>query len=244
MYSFKDRLIDWVNNKGAWTHILLAVGITLLVTTIILAAAMPSKGVVNANAGDIGGLKTTIGTVVDALSTKASQTELDGFSENVTNALDDQARDVTGLRNRVNTAETKLNEARTDITNIQDSLADQVSLTGTFGNYTLHAKSNVAGNFTANVHLIYSAPIYVGNTTTHDETLSAFYSGISWTETTPLYATVATFNGMAWGISEVWWNIGTFELVGNTEKALNIKCTGLNSTWKPSFAYVEVWRVA
>ena len=249
MYSFKDRLIDWANQKGAWMHILVAVGITLLITAIILGAAMPSKGAVNTNKADVSQVKTILGTVVDGVATKASQAELNSVAGNVTDILDDQEGDINGLRSKVNTAQTRLNQARTDISTIQNSLAElskslvQAYLTGTFGNYVIHAKSSEAGTFTANVHLVYSAPIYVGNATTEDESMSAFYSGMDWTETTPSYATIATFNGTAWGISEVWFNTGIFQLEANDEKEINITCTGLNSTWEPGFAYVEVYGV-
>ena len=248
MYSFKDRLIDWVERRGTWTRILLAVGIALIITVIILAVAMPGKSATNANAVEIGGLKTTIGAVADVLGTKASQTELNSWGQNITQALSAQVLDIIGLRARVKTAEDKLKDGRDDITAIQGSLAELLNkayLTGIFKNYILHAKSSEAGNFTANIHLVYSAPLYVGNTTTHDETLSAFYAGVNWTAsaTMPAYIPVATSNGTVWGISEIWWNIGTFELTANNEKVIGATCAGLNSTWEPSFAYVEVWLI-
>jgi len=249
MYSWKDRLIDWVNQRGAWTHILVAVGIALLITAIILGAAMPSKGVVNANAGRISEVQNTIGTITDGLATKASQADLDNLSQSLTDTIDGQDRDIGGLRTRMSAAENGISEARTDITTIQSDMAGlsnsppEAYLTGTFSNYTLHAKSNEAGNFTTNVHLVYSAPIYVGNATTHDGTLSAFYDDVIWMETTPAYAAVATFNGTAWGISEVWWNVGIFELEANTEEEIEVSCAWLNNIGESSFAYVGVWSV-
>ena len=236
MYSWKDRLRDWANQQGAWTHILVAVGITIIIVAIILAATMPSKGVVDTNAVDIGGLKTAMGAIVDGLATKASQAEFDSLEQNVNDDLDDQAGDVGELYTRMGNAEVKLNEAMTGI-------PPEAYLTGTFGNYMVHVESSESGVFTANIHLVYSAPIYVGNITTHNEALSAFYSGIIWTEATPSYVAVAAFNGTAWGIDAMWWNVGIFELVADTEKTLNITCAGLNSTWEPSFAYVEVWPI-
>jgi len=251
MYSFKDSLIDWANQKGAWTRILVAAGIALLVTAIILAAAMPGKGAVNTNKVDIGGLKTTMVAVVDSLDTKASQAELENLSQDVTDTLDDQAGDISGLQTRVGNAESGINEAKTNINAIRNGLKElsnsppEAYLTGVFENYTLHTKSSEAGIFTANVHLVYLAPIYVGNTTTHDETMSAFYGSINFTAstTTPAYVPVATFDGTAWGISEVWFNVGVFPLAANNEKEIDIECVGLNSTWEPSFAYVEVWPI-
>lgn len=254
MYSWKDRLIDWANTKGAWTHILLAVGIALFITTIILAAAMPSKGAVRANAVDIGELQTTTSTISGQLSAKASQADLDNWLQDINATLGIQAGDTNSIGNRISDVEAKV-EAKLDaiegcIVAINNSLAEltcsplEAYLTGAFGDYALHAISGEAGNFTANVHLVYPAPVYVGNTTSYDETVSAFYAGINFAELPPTYIPTITFNGTAWGISEVWWNIGTFELAVNTEKAISITCAGLNIAWKPSFAYVEVWPIS
>jgi len=241
MYSFKDRLIDWVERRGTWARILLAAGIALIITAIILAAAMPGRGVVNANKADIS-------TVIDALTTKASHTELDSWGQDITQALSTQAVDIIGLRARLEAAEDELEDARDDITAIQGSLAElsnsppEAYLTGTFKNYILHVKSSEVGNFTANVYLVYPAPICVGNTTAYSETVSTFYGGINFTESTPAYVPVATFNGTDWGISKAWWNVGIFPLEATTSTLLNITCVGLNSTWEPSFAYVEVFK--
>ena len=111
------------------------------------------------------------------------------------------------------------------------------------GNYTLHAECSEAGNFTANVHLMYAAPIYVGNTTTYDEAIGAFYAGINWTLANRDYIPVVTSNGTDWGVAQVWFNIGTFALAANNVTAVPILFGGLNSTYAPDFAYVEVWPV-
>lgn len=239
MLSWKDRLIDWANRQGVWTRILMPVGITMLIIGIILAVAMPNKGVVTTNKVDIGQVKTTMGTVVDGLTKKASQAGLDSLAENVTNKFNNQASSISGLGTRMGNAETKITAVRSDITVIQGDLAELSNslsegyLTGAFGNYTLHAKSNEVGNFTAVVHLAYP------------DMLNEFYDGYNWTvnTTVPAYVPVFAFNGTAWGINEIWWNVGVFELVANNETAIPITCVGLNSTWEPSYAYVEVWQV-
>lgn len=249
MYSWKDKLRDWANQRGAWTHILIGAGIAIVIIAIILAVAMPSKGVVDTNKVDIGRVKTTMTTVVDGLTKKASQAELDSFSENVTNKFNNQARTINGLSTRMGNAENKLNVAREDITTIQGDLTELACtppegyLTGTFGNYTLHAKSNESGNFTANVHLLYS--LGVGDAANYTAALDGFYAGVNWSvnATIPSYVPIAAFNRTAWGINEIWWNVGVFELVANNETAIPVTCAGLNSTWDPSYAYVEVWPV-
>lgn len=260
MYSFKDRLRDWVSNlkgrlgdwanqRGAWSHILMAVGITLVVLAIVLGAAMPSKGQVNTNKVDIGGIKNSLAAVVDGLTTKASQAALDEFSTTVTGALGDQELDITALQARANATDNKINEAKGDINAIRNDLEELTCsppegyLAGSFGNYTLYAECNEAGNFTANVHLVYSP--MVGTAANHTAIVDSFYASVDWgvNATIPSYVPVPSFDGTAWGISEVWWNVGTFALAAKTEKAIDITCAGLNSTWAPSYAYVEVWPV-
>lgn len=236
MYNFKDRLVDWANTKGAWTHILVAAGIALLFAAIILAAAMPSKVAVNANAVDIGELRDAIGVISNGLGVKASKADLDGVND----ALGEQAGDISVLVSRVGNAEGRLNTVEDGLANLPGN-SFEAHLTGVFGNYTLSIMSNEAGNFTANVHLVYSPS--VGNATGYSEALNDFYAGINWTALVPAYMCLVTFNGTAWGVSEVWWNICTFSLIANTEKTIAVTCAGLNSTWEPSFAYVEVYRI-
>lgn len=238
MYSWKDKLIDWANQKGAWTHILMGAGIALVIAAIILGAAMPSKGVVNTNAADISDLKNTMGTVADALSNKASQAEFDAWEADVNNALTDYAEDINDFGDRMNNAETRLNAVENDVAEFTYS-PPEVYLGGEFPDYTLHAKSSETGTYTANVHLVYEAPIL--GTANYTQAVEDFYAGL--TDSAADYVPVVTFNGMDWGVSEVWWNIGTFELVVKTETTIDITCAGLNSTWEPSFAYVEVWPI-
>lgn len=247
MYSFKDRLIDWANQRGAWTHIMVAVGIALVITAIILAAAMPSKSTINANAADISEFQAAIDMISARLSTKISQAELDNWVQNINNALGTQAGDISSLGNRVGNAETRLSGVEGNVTAINDSWAKltcsppEAYLTGTFRDYTLHVKSSEAGNFTANMHLVYSPS--VGNAINYTETLDGFYAGINWAEPSiPAYICSVNFNGSAWGISEVWFNIGTFEITDN-ETRIDITCAGLNSAWEPDFVYAEVFKI-
>lgn len=232
MYSWKDRLIDWANQRGAWTHFLVAVGAALVITAIILAAAMPSKSAVNANADCIGELQSTLGIVVDALGTKASKTGL----QELTDALGIQAGDISLLGNRVRNTETRLNTVEGDLAELTCT-PPEAHLTGTFGEYTLHIKSSEAGNFTADVHLIYSPPLWIdGGNTTVEEILAGFTTSSGWVTPT------VSYNGTVWAVTGVGFNIGTFELAADTETTIPVTCTGLNSTWEPTFAYVEVHR--
>jgi hypothetical protein len=231
MYSFKDRLIDWANGKGAWTHILMAAGIALIITAIILAVAMPSKDSISANAQDIGALHTTVNSVVGQLGLKASQADLElkanqADLDDVINVIGSQAGDINSLGDRVAALET-----------INCSLPEAY-LTGTFGNYTLHV-SGEPGNYTAIVHLVYSPPMTILNATNYGEAIDFFYTGINWTAANSTsYIPTVTFNGTSWGISEVWFNVGVFVLTDEAEIPVPV---ALNIT--PSFAYVEIYRI-
>lgn len=323
MYSWKDRLVEWIDQRGAWTRILVAVGIMVVITIIILLAAIPSKSAVNDNTAGISEVQTTLGT-------KASQSELNSWSQNISKKLGTLATaaslanainqikesDIKTMQGRLTTAEGKLEDAGIDIdalvtqaaihginittlkawsdnmsitisdaiaqikvaTNqtmineqdivVLEALTDSITgnvtamfttlldiegdledamnsppeayLTGTFGNYILHAKSNVAGDFTANVHLVFSPPLGVGNATTYSQAVANFYASLIWmAPNIKAYVPVPTYNGIDWGISEVWWSVDTFELAANTETNFNIIFGGLAAM--PSFAYVVIY---
>lgn len=153
--------------------------------------------------------------------------------------------DISALQSRMGTAEDKIQEAQEDIANLPGSPPEGY-LTGDFGSYTLHAKCSIAGNYAAKVNLVYSPPMGVGNATTMDEAVAAFYSSVNWAEASvPDYICGITYSGntTSWGISQVWWNTGTFELVANTEKSVAVTFGGLNVTYEPDFAYAEVYPV-
>ena len=253
MYSWKDRLRDWIAMRGPLTHIGLAIVCSLVIVAIILAAAMPGKGLVNTHTTDIGQLKTTMGVISDGLGTKVSLEALNATEQAIEARFEGQNTALNRIEGRLNNADTGLDAIWTQVGNItgyvrylQDKLTNsppEVSLQGTFGNYTLTAKSAHPGNFTANVHLIYSPA--VGNAGNQSAALGYFYAGVNWTvnATIPQYVPVTTFDGTAWGVSQVWWNVGMFPLVAGNMTMLDVTCPGLNITWVPSFAYVEAYPV-
>lgn len=248
MYSWGDRLRDWANQRGAWTHILMGAGIAVLIFVIAMAACVPGKGTVSTNAANIAATQSTLSTIETSLGTKASKAQFDVLEEDVADALGDQAAGISDLDERATIAEAKLAQARTDITTIQGQIAEVINspltaaLNGTFGDYTLSVKSDEAGNFTAKVHFVYSPA--VGDAANYTEALGDFYASVNWSAnaTVPQYMAAPTSDGTMWGIGEVWWNIGVFALTADTEKHLDIICAGLDSSWEPTFVYVEVYR--
>lgn len=246
--SFRQRLQFWAQQKGPWTHILIAVGIAVLILGILMASCTASKGAVNTNAADIAETQTTLATVTNSVGTKASQAALEALESDITDALGDQAADISDLDERTGIAETKLAQARTDITTIQGQIAGVINsplsatLAGTFGNYTMSVKSDEAGDFMAKVHLVYGPG--AGNATSYVDVITDFYGTVNWSvnATVPQYVVVPTYDGTTWSVAEVWWDTGTFGLVADTEKDIDITCAGLDSAWAPGYAYVEVYQ--
>lgn len=240
--KWTDRIADKLNlNKQTWAHIVIAVGIAVAMSAAILLTTTPRKSAYDADmvrhAASIENLAITVGGLAEQDEATASQ--ISGITSTVTGHTDD----IISLETRANETDSRIDAVRADMQELVCS-PPEAHLTGTFGSYKLHARTSVAGNFSANVHLVYSPPVSVGNATSYDGTLQAFHAGINWTATTlKAYIPVPSYNGTAWGISQVWFNIGTFVLAANNDTSINIAFTGLNSTYEPDFAYVEVFPI-
>lgn len=245
--KWTDRVKETLNtHKVTVIAVVAAIAVAAAISGGMVHELAPSKNAHNADMtrldGEMSAMTNHVVGLTDdvdgivALGPLATEDDL----VTIGNQTAGNAFNISVLQTRIGTAEDRIQEAREDIANLPGSPPEGY-LTGTFGNYTLHAKCSTAGNYTANVHLVYSRAFgYAG---TYNETIANFYTGINWTQATPAYCTVVTFNGTAWGISQVWWNIGTFELVANAEKVVAITFGGLNSTYEPDFAYVEVFPV-
>lgn len=108
----------------------------------------------------------------------------------------------------------------------------------TSGNLTIHAEASEAGDYTADVHLVFTPTIGVGNATTYSEAVANWTATVNWAVAdAKLYIPVASYNGTTWAISQVWWNVGAFELAADTDIA--VLFGGLADM--PSFAYVEIY---
>jgi len=239
--GYGRKWTDKINlDKEAWIKILMAVVISAIISTVVLLTQAPSNADM-ARAEDR----------VSAVESKANGNAADiSELQDDTNTIEQQyggvANTVSLHTGSINSMKDRIAIAEGNITAIRDELATVGSppegyLTCTFGNYTLHAKASEAGNYTANVHLVYSRAFSFNGT--YAEAQQYFYTGINWTTGTPYYHTVVSFNGNHWTLAEAWWNIGTFTLVANNETAVAIPFAGLNSTYEPDFAYVEVFPV-
>jgi len=252
MYGkWTDRIADKLRDIGdrlnlskeTWAHIGMAVGIAILISAVILLTTTPRLSTYKSDINRLNTITTTTAEELDdilGLGTLATDKDIDSLNSTIA----DHAGHISTLKSRMNNADSRINALANDIDKLMICSPPDAYLTGAFGNYTLHIESNKAGNFTANVHLVYSPPIAVGNATTQDEAINKFYASINWTvPTIRTYVPSASYNGTAWGINKVSFNIGAFNLGANTKTDIDIIFGGLPSVYDPSFAYVDIYPV-
>ena len=230
-----DRIRD---HKETIIKIAVVVAIAAGISAIMVHGLSLSKGDISNIDESIAALSADVDGII-AQGPLAAKDQLD--------AIGNQAE---SNRDKISRLQTRMGNAESLITTVQDDLAEVIAsppegyLTGTVGYYTLHTKASEDGEFTANVHLVYSPPISVGNATTQDGALQSFYGGINWTAPSLRdYICSLAYNGTAWEVSRVSFNIGTFALTANTETTIDIMFGGLSNTYAPDFVYVEVYQV-
>lgn len=240
MYSWKERLADWWHRvterwgitREVWVHILMSCGIIMVVVAIILGIS-------------IGGMKADIRQQSEQFAQDLAgiigqqQAGYDQFQANMTEQLDDMGGEIQNdLQALIGAMQAELDQLQSDLGSLTAAY-----LTGEYGNYSVHVKALVGGNFTVNVHLQYSPG--KGNSTDYAAALDYFYTSVNWTMGgVPSYVCSPTFNGTAWVITDVWFNIGSFALHPDGVSILPVACTGLNTTWVPDLAYVDVFRLS
>lgn len=235
-YGIKDRIADLLRNvqerlslnKESLIHIGLSVVLAIGISAGIAVGVSPDT---RAIMDDLYWLSQTDEEILDALG---------GLDADTTSAIGGINSTVLGQVASIDGLTLLLNGLQTDFDNLVCRPPD-AHLAGSFGDYTLYVKSNKAGQFTANVHLLYSTPISAGNVTNYTAAVDYFYAGINWTLANYLYIPTVSFNGTAWGICQVSFNIGTFTLEAHTESIINISCDGLE--YEPAYAYVETYLI-
>jgi len=221
--SIVDRIKE---HKTIIIQVAVVVAIAVIVSAIMIPSLAPSKDAYAADIARYDGEFVRLGASMNTWGTGLTDRIAD--VEEDTNTNIGQLEILGGADDRIAAVEAQ-------------NSPPEGYLTGTLGSYTLHAKCREAGNFTANVYLVYSQAF--GCNATYEECQQYFYSRINWAQSPPAYNTVATFNGTAWGVSQVWFNIGTFTMTANNETAVAVNFGGLSSAYEPDFAYVEVWPV-
>ena len=241
--SLKDRL---GLTKENLIHIAMAVIIAVIISAVVASQTGVSGGTY---AADMVRMEQGITTMGSNIADNAQDiSDLRGDIRTTTEQYSGVANTVALHTGSIDSLGGRIDTVEGNITAIEDELATASDsppegyLTGMVGNYTLHARCSEAGNFTANVHLVFATPTTVGNATTYSEAVANFTATVNYTvANVKPYVPVAIYNGTAWGISQVWWNIGTFALAADTEATISILFGGLANT--SSFAYVEVWPI-
>ena len=244
MQSFRDRIQSLGDrlelDKPSLIKIGMAVGISVCIMLIVFFTQGIPRGEYNASMTRMEQGITTMGSQI--ADNTADITGLASDAATTAEQYSDIANTVIGHTGDISTLDDRIDTAEGNITTLEATLAAEGYLTGMVGNYILHAKAGTAGNYTANVHLVFSPPISAGNATTYDEAMAAFYGSVNWTAANvKAYTLVASYNGTAWGISQAWWNISTFALVAGTDTDITVLFAGLANT--PSFAYAEIYPV-
>ena len=236
-YGIKDRILDALRafsdrynlKKEAWVCIGIAVVLSVGIGAGIAVGVSPNTHDFDSDIDSLGQADDYILTTIDALLGQNADTALAIAGINSTvleqlSSIDALALLLTGLR--------------AEFDNLICSPPDAY-LGGAFGDYTLYVKSSKAGEFTVNVRLVYSPPIWAGNTTNYTAAVEYFCGSINWTEANQVYIPTVAFNGTAWVICQVSFNAGTFTLEAGTEAIIPVGCSGLQH--EPAYAYVEVY---
>lgn len=235
----RDRFRDLIGRivyrldltRESWKAIGIAVGVSLVIVAIILAVAMPRQAYYQEQIDTL-----SASWAYAVIQNQETVNKLWDKVQNITGAFSNQTDELNLYHAQLLDALDRLSIAENNLANFHCSIEGY--LTGTYPDYKLYVKTSEAGNYTADVHLVYQPA--AGNYTSYNQTLTEFYASINFTAA-PAYATTITFNGTAWGISEVWFNIGVYGIEPPSVAVIPITCTGLNLT--PSFAYVEVFKV-
>jgi len=244
--SFKDRIVEFFReHKQAIIQGLVVVAIAVVVAVVVVTQFAPDKNAVNAFMEASQQADEAASAHITALIKEVDDIQaLDLVSSADLIPITDQAAEHTA---NISALGTRLGEAEIDIQGHADQLAaihaspPECYLTGNLstGNLTLHAWASEVGNYTANVHLVFSG-IAAGNTT-QDDAVAAFYGSVNWTTVNRAYVPTVAFNGTDWQVCQVAFSIGTFELTANNETAIPVLFGGLNYT--ADFAYAEIYRV-
>jgi len=227
---------------SSYTPVIVVVAIILisvLVCWIMVPKLAPTLTEFNTRMGSIATTFSSHSTRMDSI-----EASIPDISTLVTSTAFNQ--EVERIGNRIDATEERSNSIEQDILAIQDSIASQVKskveydLTGTFGNYTLSARTSEAGNFTSRLNLVYlpARNVSVVNSTL-EEALLSFNS--TWlTSLDKNYTPSLVYDGQ-WKISQVSFLTNKFALVANNITTISINFTGLNVT--PDYVFAEVFKV-
>jgi hypothetical protein len=226
-------------NRTLLMSILLPIIVPIIVCLVMVPQMAPGKGLYNADMTRISSNITGLDSRLNSVQTLASTTSAEFTAMNID--VNANTAGISVLHGNATTLNDRLDIIETNIASrLPNSLVD-AHLAGTFGNYTLTAKSSDAGNFTARLTMVYNlTPVAVN--VTEDEALVAFYTTwITALDEDYIPSLVYDTNSTQWYVSQVSFHTPKFELEAGNEASLNITFEGLIFT--PDFSYVEVFPV-
>jgi len=242
--KFTDRAKEWLTtHKVLLLQIVAVAGIVAVVAAVIIpsiasrgksydeALERVEQSMSNMSA-QLAGLSNTV-TRVSA--------NLENAITDFTDVMRDTQGEVQGIGGAASQFITMLEQLQDDLARISDG-PPTAWLTGTFGDYTLHTRSNEGGNFTANIYLRYDAPVAL-NATSYSEAMDEFYADVDWDdEDVRAYVPILIHNGTAWFVTAIHFNVGTFVLEAGVVREVAVVYGGLEG-YEPDWAYVEIYPV-
>ena len=243
---FKERAQEWLRmNRTLLIQMGVVVCIAIIVAAIMIPDIATTKGEhalamerVDQGFSAVGSEVADLAGDVNAVASDLAGVEA-GLTT-VTATVDAHGTNISALDNKVDAAQAKLTKVEADLAAVQAS-PPEGWLTGSFGTYTVHAKASKAGTFTATVYLCYSPMVGLSGAT-YSEAAADFYAALNTSAPSfKAYVPTLSYNGTAWGITSVAFNVGTFTLEAKAEKTISAVHGGLPDAYKPDWAYAVVW---
>jgi hypothetical protein len=250
--TFKDKAREWIRtNQTTLIYIGAAIAIAVIVNAIMTPSLAVTHGEHDAAMTRVDQGFSHMGA--ELADTARTLTSVSRDLEAAEDAVANLTETVGGYDEAIGAMGTRVGSTESSIERVEGNLAEveeavnklnsppEAWLTGVAGNYTLHAKSSKAGDFTANVVLCYSPPVAI-NATSHGEAMDAFYGGLTAGATLKPYVPTVSYNGTDWGVSSVSFNVGTFALDAGVVKPIAVVYGGLPTGYVPEWAYAEVYQ--
>lgn len=239
--DFLDKVIDTLDfDRRSGIHLGIAVGLAVLLAWAMIGGLTVDKGDYTTEMERLEAGVTGLGS---QLATFVAETN--GTLNTVSDRVTTLQTDVDGTNGDINSLETRIGTAEGDINTLEDTLtgAPKAWLAGGAGSFTFHTLSGNDGSFTASIHLCYDEPVSL-NATDYSEAVGMFYSSVTWTdEDTQAYVPDVAYNGTAWEVVSISFNIGTFALQAGVPDEMIVVYNGLPEAYKLSWAYADVWQV-
>ena len=175
----------------------------------------------------IGGLEVVVANITANLTAQGQTlVALNTTATDHSAAIEALAADITAIEAAIEALEVELATM---------TRPPEAWLTGSFSNYTVHARAGKTGDYLAIVHLCYAPPIGI----------EEFYGSINWdVYALSNYVEEWTWaGGDDWAITKVSFSIGVFDIKAGKATTIQVVTGGIHADYAPNWAYVEIWPV-